>query len=108
MMELLYQKEGGEQRVKQLALSLSGLSEAPSAEQALYEAAVNFALVYCHRVDIPPEMEHALALVLSDLYRDGVSRPVSSVRRGDTNITYADQGGRAIRVFAPFVRLKTI
>lgn len=107
-MDGVYQP-GGRERVLARALSLSGLKEAPPQAQALLDAATDAALAVCCRRDIPEGLEGGVAALLSELYRDGGERPVTTVRRGDTAITYGSLGLRDARLLLqPYVRLNTI
>lgn len=111
MTGIRYESPGARERIEALALAVSGLEAPPQAGQALYDAALHSALGLCGRGDVPRAMEPALSLILADLYREGLHRPVSSVKRGDTSITYAaGQGGigDVKALLAPFVRLRTV
>ena len=100
---------GGQERVLTRALALSGLSEAPAHQTALLQSATDAALAICARTDVPPGMEGGVAALLSELFRDGADRPVSSVRRGDTAITYGSLELRDARLLLqPYIRLKSI
>lgn len=107
-MDALY-AEGGRERILEHALRLSGLSAPPEGWESLYAAAADSALAVCRRRDIPREMETAVAALLAALYREGLDRPVSSVRRGDTAITYAGLSLCDARtLLQPFIRLRTV
>jgi len=106
-----YACDGAEGRIEALALAVSGLTEPPEAGAALLEAAVCAALGLCGRGDVPRAMEPALGIMLAELYREGLHQPVSSVKRGDTAITYTagERGmGDYRQLLAPFVRLRTV
>ena len=111
-MAIQYECPDAPARIEALALAVAGLEAPPEAAGALYTAAVGAAAGLCGRNDIPRAMEPALALILADLYREGLHRPVSAVKRGDTTITYAAGGeGRMADTRAllkPFVRLQTV
>ena len=57
--------------------------------------AANQALIYCHRLDIPPLLEDTIAQIVEDMLKvDGfikTEQEVSSVTRGDTSISYRDK-----------------
>jgi hypothetical protein len=102
-------EEGGRERVLARALALAGLSDAPAQWSALLDSAADAALALCCRDDIPAAMEGGVAALLCELFRDGADRPVTSVRRGDTAITYGSLGLQDARLLLqPFVRLHTI
>jgi len=106
-----FECEGARARIEALALAVSGLEAAPTAGAALLEAAVSAALGLCGRADVPRAMEPALGIMLGDLYREGLHHPVSSVKRGDTAITYAAGAGGLSdyrQLLMPFVRLRTV
>ena len=104
-----YECEGAKQRIEETALSLSGLSSPPENQEALYQAAVNGALSICGRKDVPEAMESALAVILSEMYQQGLNRPVSTVKRGDTSITYTSgELSDTKNILAPFIRLRTV
>lgn len=111
-MDIRYECCGAQARIEELALSISGLAAPPQAGQALYTAAVSAALNLCGRLDVPRAMEPALGLILADMYREGLHRPVSSVKRGDTAITYAAGGEGGMldtrMLLSPFIRLRTV
>ncbi len=96
-------------RIAEQALALSGLSEVPAHSDVLFDAALSAALNLCGRNDVPREMELPIANILATLYQEGVSRPVSTVKRGDTAITYAPGGLHEARaLLAPFIRLHSV
>ena len=97
--------EGGRQRILQQGMALSGLESAPQQADLLLDLVVDSVTAWCGRTDIPEEMERCVALLLSRVLRDGVERPVSVIKRGDTAITYGDSDVRAL--LEPFVRLKS-
>lgn len=97
--------EGGRQRILQQGMALSGLESAPQQAELLLDLVADGVIAWCGRTDIPEEMERCVALLLSRVLRDGVERPVSVIKRGDTVITYADSDVRAM--LEPFVRLKS-
>ena len=73
----------------------------------LAEMAAQRACAWCHRPDIPVEMEQAVAaLVLAMRPGEG---DVKSVTRGDTAVAYFDSGANAaLTALAPFRRLGTV
>lgn len=73
----------------------------------LVEMAVDRACTYCHRSDVPQEMEQAVAaLVLAMRPGEG---DVKSVTRGDTAVAYFDSGvNAALTALNPFRRLATV
>ena len=97
--------EGGRQRILEQGMALSGLESAPQQAELLLDLVVDGVTAWCGRSDIPEEMERCVALLLSRVLRDGVERPVSVVKRGDTAITYGDSDVHAL--LEPFVRLKS-
>lgn len=100
--------EGGRQRILEQGMALSGLESAPQQAELLLDTVTGAVTAWCNRKDIPEEMEGAMAILLARVLRDGAERPVSTVKRGDTAITYADQGGVDMgTLLEPFVRLKT-
>lgn len=99
--------EGGAERIRQQARVISGLELPEERETALLETLAAHALGHCGRGDVPEEMEGALAVLLARLFREGLERPVSSVKRGDTAITYDRQQPSAEALLAPFVRLRS-
>ena len=109
MMSDRYQQEGGALRVQANALQLSGLDAAPGGAAVLHDAVVHTALALCQRRDIPREMEAPLSILLARAYESGVGRSVSTVKRGDTSITYAAAGMEQWKqLLAPFTRLGTV
>ena len=97
--------EGGAERIRQRAQAIAGLELPAERETALLETLAAHALGHCGRRDIPEEMEDALAVLR--LFREGTERPVSSVKRGDTAITYDRQQPSFEALLAPFVRLRS-
>ena len=100
--------EGGRQRILEQGMALSGLESAPQQAELLLNTLTAAVAAWCGREDIPEEMEGAMAILLAQSLKDGDDRPVTSVKRGDTAITYAD--GKTVdsrALLAPFVRLKT-
>ena len=61
---------------------------------------------WCGRSDIPEAMEGTLAVLLCRQLQGEGDRQVSSVKRGDTTITYAE-GSDPMAALKPFVRLRT-
>ena len=99
--------EGGAERIRQRARAIAGLELPAERETALLETLAAHALGHCGRRDIPEEMEDVLAVLLARLFREGTERPVSSVKRGDTAITYDRQQPSFEARLAPFVRLRS-
>ena len=100
--------EGGRQRILEQGMALSGLESAPQQAELLLDTVTATVTAWCNRRDISREMEGAVALLLSRLLVEDALRPVSSVKRGDTTITYAQQAGVDMKsLLEPFVRLKT-
>ena len=97
--------EGGRQRILEQGMALSGLESAPQQAELLLDLVVDGVTAWCGRSDVPREMERCVALLLSRVLKDGVERPVSVIKRGDTAITYGDGDVRAM--LEPFVRLKS-
>ena len=99
--------EGGRERILQQALALSGVEGDPRAEEML-EVIASLSAAWCGRSVIPEEMEGALAALLSRQLQGEGDRQVTSVKRGDTTITYAREEQQSMeRLLAPFVRLRT-
>jgi len=100
--------EGGKERILQQALALSGMESAPHAGEEMLEVLASLAAAWCGRSDIPEAMEGALAALLCRRMQGEDDRQVSSVKRGDTTITY-EQGTPVTMegLLRPFVRLKT-
>lgn len=100
--------EGGRQRILEQGMALSGLESDPRQAELLLDTVTGAVTAWCNRTDIPEEMEGAMAILLAKMLQDGADRPVSTVKRGDTAITYADRGGvDMMGLLEPFVRLKT-
>lgn len=100
--------EGGRQRILEQGMALSGLERAPQQAELLLDLVTSAVTAWCGRDDIPREMEGTLAILLARVLRDGAERPVSTVKRGDTAITYGEQGNEGLgKLLEPFVRLKT-
>ncbi|MBR5390966.1 MAG: hypothetical protein IK141_06705 [Clostridia bacterium] len=99
--------EDGRQRVLEQAAALAGLEELPQEAEALLEAVACGAAAICNRRDLPREMEWPLAVLLSRALRDGAERPVTAVKRGDTQITYGPEDLSAKVLLGPFIRLGT-
>lgn len=91
-------------RVKAEALAGQSLEE---QGDLLVEMAADRACAYCHRADIPTEMEQAVAaLALSMKAGEG---DVKSITRGDTAVAYFDSAAQAaLRALDPFRRLATV
>ena len=100
--------EGGRQRILERGMALSGLESIPQQADLLLDILTSAVLGWCCREDIPEEMEGVMAVLLVQALKDNDERPVTTVKRGDTAITYADTGAVDRRtLLAPFVRLKT-
>ena len=99
--------EGGRQRILEQGMALSGLESAPQQAELLLDTLTSAVTAWCCREDIPEKMEGTMAILLAQSLKDGDNRPVTTVKRGDTAITYADENtvDRAA-LLAPFVRLK--
>jgi len=100
--------EGGRQRILEQGAALSGMESTPQQAALLLDTLTQAVIGWCCREDIPEEMEGAMAILLAQMLKNDGERPVSSVKRGDTAITYGDGetvDGKAL--LAPFVRLKT-
>lgn len=109
MMTARYQQEGGALRVQAGALQLAGLDAPPAGAEVLHNAVVHTALALCRRRDIPREMEEPLSILLAQAYAGGLGRSVSTVKRGDTAITYGQDGmDRWHSLLTPFIRLGTV
>ena len=99
--------EGGKERILQQALALSGMESAPQAGEML-EVLASLSTAWCGRSDIPESMEGVLAALLCRQLQGEGERQVSSVKRGDTTITYEQGAGTTMEtMLRPFVRLKT-
>ena len=99
--------EGGKDRILQQALALSGMESAPHAGEML-EMLASLSAAWCGRSDIPEAMEGTLAALLCRQLQGEGERQVSSVKRGDTTITYEQGVGVTMEtMLRPFVRLKT-
>ncbi len=99
--------EEGRQRVLERAAALAGIEELPQEAETLLEAVVCGAAALCSREDIPEGMEQPLAILLARALRDGAERPVTAVKRGDTQITYGPEELSPRVLLSPFVRLRT-
>lgn len=99
--------EGGRDRVLRQGLALSGLESAPPQAETLLDTLVYSAAALCGRRDIPRAMEGALAVLLARSYQEGLGRSVSTVKRGDTAITYASGQPSMQSLLQPFMRLHT-
>jgi len=108
MLRVSFARPEAEERIRSLALQLSGLSAPPENADVLFETTVRAALNLCGRNDVPEGMEAPLGIILAGMYQGGLNRPVSVVKRGDTSITYAGGSITDTRaVLAPFIRLRT-
>ena len=111
MLQITYEQPQAPQQIQELALQLSGLTAPPENSDALYQATLSWALNLCNRQDVPAAMEEPLALLLARAYTSHLDRPVSTVKRGDTSITYASTGDSAYSLQAlltPFIRLRSV
>ena len=102
--------EGGRERILQTALTLAGVDRDARAETQL-DALVSVAAAICGREHIPNEMEETLAVLLCRQLAGQGDRSVSSVKRGDTTITYERNGQTAsadlAQTLAPFIHLRS-
>lgn len=99
--------EGGRERILKQGAVLSGLESPPQQAELLLDMLVSGAAAMCNRRDIPQTMEGALAVLLARLYREDMIRPVSTVKRGDTAITYVPGEPSTQALLQPFMRLHT-
>ena len=100
--------EGGRGRILEQGMALSGLESAPQQAELLLDTLTATVTAWCCREDIPEEMEGVMAALLARALKGGDDRPVTSVKRGDTVITYADgETEERKTMLAPFVRLRT-
>lgn len=101
--------EGGRERILQTALTLAGAEKDDRAEAQL-DTLVSMAVVLCGREHIPACMEGTLAALLCRQLTGQGDRAVSSVKRGDTTITYENGGQSAntelAKALAPFIHLQ--
>lgn len=108
-MDRRYIRGGGELRVQADARRLAGMTEPPAAADILYESVLHTALALCNRRDVPPEMEAPLSILLAQAYESGLGRGVSTVKRGDTSITYGAGGMTQWReLLAPYIHLGSV
>ena len=102
--------EGGKERILQQALALSGMESAPLAGEML-EVLASLSTAWCGRSDIPEAMEGTLAVLLCRQLQGEGDRQVSSVKRGDTTITYESGQQTAntdlTQALAPFIHLRS-
>lgn len=102
--------EGGRERILQTALTLAGVDRDDKAEAQL-DTLVSMAAAICGREHIPDYMEGTLAALLCRQLTGQGDRAVSSVKRGDTTITYESSGKTAsadlTQTLAPFIHLKS-
>ena len=93
-------------RIWQMALLLGAEQVTDDQGAMLAELAGDSACAFCNRADIPKEMEQAVAMLLLEL-QEGCGS-VSSVRRGDTAVTYKPAQSAAKAALRPFCRLGTV
>jgi hypothetical protein len=102
--------EGGRERILQTAFTLAGVDRDDKAEAQL-DALVSMAAAICGREHISSDMEGTLAALLCRQLTGQGDRAVSSVKRGDTTITYASDSQTAsadlTRTLAPFIHLRS-
>lgn len=102
--------EGGRERILQTALTLAGLEQDAAAEAQL-DVLASMAAAVCGREHLPANMEETLAVLLSRRLAGQGDRAVSSVKRGDTTITYESGGQEGTadlrQALTPFVRLRS-
>lgn len=107
-MKIIYEQDGAAERIKEKALALSGTEE-PQHMEVLFDAALSYSLGVCGRDDVPYEMETAVAIVLAGLLKDGFSKPVTSLKRGDVAVTYASGDMEYFKnALAPFIKLRCV
>ena len=102
--------EGGRERILQTAVTLAGVERDEQVEAQL-DALASMAAALCGRAHIPVCMEGTLAALLCRRLSGQGDRAVSSVKRGDTTITY-ESGGRTesadlTQALAPFIHLRS-
>lgn len=100
--------EGGRERILQTALTLAGVDRNEQSEAQL-DVLVSMAAAVCGREYISSCMEGTLATLLCRRLTGQGDRAVSSVKRGDTTITY-DSAGQTdsidlTKALAPFMHL---
>ena len=99
--------EGGRERILQQGMTLAGSEDRARAE-AVLDALVSLSAAWCGRETIPEQMEGMLAALLCRQLQGENGRAVTSVKRGDTTITYAQEDQATMeRLLAPFVRLRS-
>lgn len=100
--------EGGRERILQMALTMAGVDRDERAEAQL-DVLVSMAAAVCGREYIPAGMEGTLAMLLYRRFTGQGDRAISSVKRGDTTITYDSEGQidsvDLTKALAPFIRL---
>lgn len=100
--------EGGRQRIFEQGVLLFGEEDIPQTADVLLDGVIRCAAAFCGRSDIPESMEWPLAVLFSRVLQDGEGRPVTSVKRGDTAVTYADRETMSMEtLLSPFVRLQS-
>ena len=102
--------EGGRERILQTALALAGVDRDDQAEAQL-DTLDSTAAAICGREHIPAYMEGTLAALLCRRLTGQGDRAVSSVKRGDTTITYESGQQTAntdlTQALAPFIHLRS-
>lgn len=99
----------GADKVSAIRVKAEALAGQSLGEQGilLAEMAAQRACAYCHRPDIPVEMEQAVAALL--LAMRGGEGDVKSVTRGDTAVAYSESPAQsALAALAPWRRLGTV
>lgn len=99
--------EGGRERILKQGAVLSGLESPPEQAEVLLDTLLCSVSALCNRRDIPESMEGTVSILLARLYQEGIARPVSTVKRGDTAITYVTGQPDVLSLLQPFVRLHT-
>lgn len=102
--------EGGRERILQTALTLAGVERDEQSEAQL-DVLASMAAAVCGREHIPNCMEGTLATLLCRRLTGQDDRAVSSVKRGDTTITYDSPGqsdsADLTKALAPFIHLSS-
>lgn len=97
--------QGQLERILTLAETLAGESFGERG-LTLAEIAVERAMAFCCREDVPQEMEQAVASLLCAV--EGRQSDVKSVTRGDTAVTYETSYSASYAPLRPFCRLGTV
>ncbi len=96
---------GGRERILEEARMLTESEKTPEEAERLLDGVTQVALNHCRREDVPESMEWPLSLLLARVLEGEGLRPVSTVKRGDTAITYGAEPLELETLLAPFVRL---